>query len=322
MANRRVTVWKYVQTGKGWRYCKPAIGRNGKIKPDWVVVNGKQEEHKEGAYYIRYREGDKQVWERIGDSSARAVHQAETKKTYLAAKASGIPIHPEGEKPPLMISSTLDNYLEEYRLSHRQESHALMKQTLEEFKAFNYKNIISQITRLDLLKYKDWLIQRGRSERTAGNKMLRVQQYLRTVQGQKPGEGLITVKDAKFVEREPEVYGEDELERFFAACDPFQLRVFKTLLMSGLRKQELESLTWADVDFTAGTIKVSAKPGFSPKDWEERTIEIPKALLALLQPVAQAEGFVFANGRGHRYTHLWDDCNAVAKKAGVTRLLG
>jgi integrase len=318
MANRRVTVWKYVQTGKGWRYCKPAIGRNGKIKPDWVVVNGKQEEHKEGAYYIRYREGDKQVWERIGDSSARAVHQAETKKTYLAAKASGIPIHPEGEKPPLMISSTLDNYLEEYRLSHRQESHALMKQTLEEFKAFNYKNIISQITRLDLLKYKDWLIQRGRSERTAGNKMLRVQQYLRTVQGQKPGEGLITVKDAKFVEREPEVYGEDELERFFAACDPFQLRVFKTLLMSGLRKQELESLTWADVDFTAGTIKVSAKPGFSPKDWEERTIEIPKALLALLQPVAQTEGFVFANGRGHRYTHLWDDCNAIAKKAGVT----
>jgi integrase len=317
MANRRVTIWKYVLTSKGWRYCRPAVGRNGKIKPDWVVVNGKQEEHKEGAYYIRYRAGEKQVWERSGGGSAQVVHKAEIKKTYLAAKASGIPIHPESEKPPLMVSDTLDNYLEEYRLSHRQESHALMKQTLEEFKAFNYKNIISQITRLDLLKYKDWLIQRGRSERTAGNKMLRVQQYLRTVQGQKPGEGLITVKDAKFVEREPEVYGEDELERFFAACDPFQLRVFKTLLMSGLRKQELESLTWADVDFTAGTIKVSAKPGFSPKDWEERTIEIPKALLALL-PVAQAEGFVFANGRGHRYTHLWDDCNAIAKKAGVT----
>jgi len=35
--------------------------------------------------------------------------------------------------------------------------------------------------------------------------------------------------------------------------------------------------------------------------------------------VAQAEGFVFANGRGHRYTHLWDDCNALAKKAGLTR---
>src|SRR5664280_496593 len=83
-------------------------------------------------------------------------------------------------------------------------------------------------------------------------------------------------------------------------------------------EQELESLTWADINFTAGTIKVSAKPGFSPKDWEERTVEVPETLLALQRSVARAEGFVFANGLGRRWTHLWDDCNAIAKKAGLT----
>ena len=51
--------------------------------------------------------------------------------------------------------------------------------------------------------------------------------------------------------------------------------VFKTLLMAGLRKQELESLTWDDVSFAVGTITVSPKPGFSPKDWEQRTVEVP-----------------------------------------------
>jgi integrase len=61
--------------------------------------------------------------------------------------------------------------------------------------------------------------------------------------GLDPGKGVVTVKDAKWVEMEPEVYDEKELEALFKACNPFQLVVFKTLLMAGLRKQELESLT-------------------------------------------------------------------------------
>jgi len=39
--NRRVSVWKYVRIGKKWRYCKPAVGKNGKIKPDRVIVQGR-----------------------------------------------------------------------------------------------------------------------------------------------------------------------------------------------------------------------------------------------------------------------------------------
>jgi len=46
--NRRVSVWKYVRVGKKWRYCKPSVGKNGKIKPDWVIVKGREEHHPEG----------------------------------------------------------------------------------------------------------------------------------------------------------------------------------------------------------------------------------------------------------------------------------
>jgi hypothetical protein len=54
-----------------------------------------------------------------------------------------------------------------------------MKQTLEEFQKFIKKQDVASITRVDLLKYKQWLVNRGRAQRTAGNKMLRVNQFLR-----------------------------------------------------------------------------------------------------------------------------------------------
>jgi integrase/recombinase XerD len=317
MANRKVSVWKYVRVSGKWRYCRPVIGANNKIKPHFVIARGKVEHHLEGNYYIHFLEGNRQVWKKIGKNAADAVAEADFKEGYFDAIARGIPVRQNDDKPPVMVGYTLPNYLEEYRLSQRPESYALMKQTLNEFNGFIRKNIISQITRLDLLKYKAWLVERGRSQRTAGNKMLRVNQYLRKVQELKPGEGLVTVKDAKFVELEPEVYSEAELKAFFKACNTFQMRVFKCLLMSGLRKQELESLTWENVNFSAGTLSVTAKAGFSPKTWEERTIEVPAKLLRLLKLISKKSAYVFANGNGNKYTHIWDDCKSIAQKAGV-----
>jgi hypothetical protein len=285
VANRSVSVWKSVKVGDRWKYCRPVIGKNNKIRPDWVHVNGHQEHHPEGHYYTHWRQGKKQIWTKVGPDPAVALRAADFEEAKLRAIAVGVPV--KNEAIPLMVSHTLHGYLEEYRLSQRPESYALMKQTLEEFVIFTGKNLIDRITRLDLLKYKEWLIGRGRSARTAGNKMLRVNQYLRAVQGLEPGKGLVTVKDAKYVELEPEVYSHAELDAFFAACNPFQTAVFKTLLMSGLRKQELENLMWDDVNYAAGTITVSPKPDFTPKDWEQRTIEVPSDLLAILKTLAE-----------------------------------
>jgi integrase/recombinase XerD len=315
MANRRASIWKYVKINQKWRYCRPVIGKNNKIKPDWVLVNGKAQYHPEGNYYIHRLDGKKQLWKKVGLDPAEAVRAADYEENYLQAVAKGIRV--KTAEPPLMIAYTLDRFLEEYKLSHRPESYNLMKQTLEEFTAFCRKNIINQITRLDLLKYKEWLVGRKRSLRTAGNKMLRVNQYLRHVQGLEPGKGLVTMKDAKFTELEPEIYDEDDLKKFFAACNPFQFRIFKTLLMSGLRKQELENLEWSDVNFTTGTITVSPKEGFTPKDWEQRTIEVPQQLLDILKPEKRKDGYVFTTKNGNRYRHMWDDCKAIAEAAGI-----
>jgi integrase len=315
MANRRVSVWKYVRIGTNWRYCKPAHSANNKIKPDVVLVNGSPEHHPEGNYYLRSSAG-KGSWRKIGPKAADAVRAAEYEESLLAAKAMGLPIK-EPEAPSLLLSASSWGYLEDYKLSQRPESYNLMKQTLEEFIGFVKKSNVADVTRIDLLKYKQWLVNRGRSVRTAGNKMLRVNQFLRAVQGLDAGKGLVTVKDAKYVELEPEVFTEEELEKFFTACSPFQRLVFKTFLMSGLRKQELENLAWTDINFTAGIIKVSAKPGFQPKTWEEREIEVPSDLLNMLRGILRRSHLVFANSHRNKYTHAWDDCQSIAEKAGI-----
>ena len=49
---REVNVTKLVKTAEGLRYCPVVLSANGRIRPDWVLVNGKEGRHLEGAYYL------------------------------------------------------------------------------------------------------------------------------------------------------------------------------------------------------------------------------------------------------------------------------
>ncbi len=73
--------------------------------------------------------------------------------------------------------------------------------------------------------------------------------------------GLLTRRDwPRYVEREPETYSVEELERFLAACDPFEQAVFEFFWMSGLRDGEVQHVTRADIDLKEQVVKVTEKP--------------------------------------------------------------
>jgi hypothetical protein len=40
MGLQKYTIYKYVKTERGWRYCRPAFASNNKIKPNVVMVKG------------------------------------------------------------------------------------------------------------------------------------------------------------------------------------------------------------------------------------------------------------------------------------------
>jgi hypothetical protein len=63
MANRNVTLVRLCKTEKGWRRYPAVIGKNGRVKPGYVSVGGKEQEFKEGRYQLRSYAGSRMVSE-------------------------------------------------------------------------------------------------------------------------------------------------------------------------------------------------------------------------------------------------------------------
>jgi len=117
----------------------------------------------------------------------------------------------------------------------------------------------------------------------------------------------------------PSEYREQELERFFAACNDGERVLFSTFLMTGLREQEVVHLIWTDINFELRVVRVTAKPAlaFYPKRWEEREVPITVQLSELLRnhPKRTDSQFVFPSRTGNREQHMLDRCKAVAARA-------
>ncbi len=131
------------------------------------------------------------------------------------------------------------------------------------------------------------------------------------------------LKDSKEKsKRKPPTYSQEELDKLFGACSEFEKTVFATLLLTGFREQELCYLVWPDVSLRQSkkaTVRLSGegKDGFSPKDYEERTIPIPEELSGLLKKLPRTSEWVFPNGKGGRMTHLLRRLKKVAGHTGV-----
>src|SRR6184192_1034195 len=70
--NRTVNLTKRVQTCKGLRYCTVVLAMNGRVRADLVIVNGREERHPEGAYYLEWWEGAKRIRLSVGKDAADA----------------------------------------------------------------------------------------------------------------------------------------------------------------------------------------------------------------------------------------------------------
>ena len=92
--NRECNVTKRVKTSKGLRYCPVMLSANGRIRPDAVIVNGKQEKHPEGAYYLEWREGSKRVRLSVGKDAADASARRLRKEAELNAVNHGATVVP------------------------------------------------------------------------------------------------------------------------------------------------------------------------------------------------------------------------------------
>jgi integrase len=304
--NREVNLTKRVlvqtETGKtALRYCPVHLSANGRVKPDWVLVNGKPERHPEGSYNLEWYEGSKRVRISVGKDAADANAARFRKEAELNAVNHGVPVTPsEKNTAGRSLSNAIEHYLEDVRLRvatnkgsanfGRHNSHGCYSTALKYFRESCHKMTIEEIDKRDLLKFANFLREeKEQAPVTVVNKFGIVVSFLKA-QGIKTSghDGLLKPSDwPKATLPEPEIYEQEEMDTLFAVCGPAERLWFEFFLMTGMREQEVMHTYWADVDFKNHTVRVSYKPdrGWSPKTYKERTIPIPsklvKSLLAL-----------------------------------------
>jgi integrase/recombinase XerD len=283
MANREVNLTKRVQTPHGWRYCRVVLSANGRVKPDVVVVHGKEERHQEGAYYLEWREGSKRVRLSVGKDPADAGARRQRKEAELNALNNGVAVAPDGQNGHRSLAAAVTDFLDETKLTKKPKTHSAYSTALNYFLESCPKLRVEDVDRKDLLKFSAYLRdEKDQAPRSVYNKFENVMTFLKA-QGIR---GLAGKNDwPRFVQEEPEVYEKDELDTLFARCDAKERLWFEFFLMTGMREQEVMHCSWADINLARGTVTVRYKPeyGFSPKNYKEREIPIPAKLVTSLK---------------------------------------
>jgi hypothetical protein len=160
--NRVVSVSKRVETDKGLRYCPVVESKNGRIKSDYVWVDGKEQYHSEGAYYISWYEGKKLNRLSVGKDAATAYARQQQKQAEINAKNSGLTVSPEGAEIPAenskrLLSTAITEFIEETKLTKKPKTLAAYTTALNYFTESCHKQYLEEIERKDLLKFSAFL---------------------------------------------------------------------------------------------------------------------------------------------------------------------
>jgi integrase len=319
MANREVNLTKRIQTPRGTRYCPVVLSTNGRVKPDIVLINGHEERHPEGAYYLEWREGSKRVRLSVGKDAQDAAARRLRKEAELNALNNGVAVVPENGNGQRSLAATIAEYLEETKLSKKPKTYAAYNTALAYFVESCHKLNLPDIERKDLLRFAAFLRdEKDQSPRSVYNKFENVMTFLKA-QGIR---GLVGKNDwPRFVEEEPEVYEREELHKLFKACDPTERLWFEFFLMTGMREQEVMYTYWSDINLTARTVRVTHKPdrGWTPKAYKEREIPIPaklvKSLKAWKRKADKNCGLVFPTAGCNTKLDFLDCLKAIAERA-------
>jgi integrase/recombinase XerD len=165
MPNREVNLTKRIQTDKGSRYCPIVLAANGRAKPDYVLVDGKEERHVEGAYYIEWRENGRRRRLSVGKNAGEAMAQRLRKEAELNARNHGVGIALTSTHGKRSLAGAVAEYLEEIKLSKKPKTYAAYITALAYFQESCAKTNLEEIERKDLLKYAAFL--RDEKEKTS-----------------------------------------------------------------------------------------------------------------------------------------------------------
>jgi integrase len=296
------------------------MGGNGRIRPNYVLVDDKPHEYAEGHYQLRFYEGSKPVYRSVGNNAQDAMIERNKQAQLLIAKdaavASGTLLVEEADR--ISLSKYADRFVQ---AAHDRDAHVVAKSyrlAIDDFLSGTGRTYADQITTEDITGHHKAL-RKTRSARTVHNRNVLVKAFLtycgvpEAIKGKKP---------PKFDKTLPEIYERRDLNPFLKSLsDPYHKLLFRVLLMTGLREQEAMYLEWPDISYSNRTLTIHSKPnlGFRIKDKEERSVTIPNELFKMLKAYQNAnpeKRFVLGDKKDRPNTKLLRLLKVLVKKAG------
>jgi integrase len=319
-----VNVTKRIVTRNLDRYCPVVVNSSGRIKPDWVIVDGNQEKHPEGSYYLEWRERGRRKRLSVGKDATVAFNSQIRKLKELEARAEGLEVQvPKDDPNRAQLRSAMADFLDEIKLSRKDKTWRGYKVSFAYFQQACDKKCAEDLERIDLLRFVAFLRDKKKlAPRTIFNKFTCVMTFLEA-QGLPK---LLGKNDRpRYVETEVEIFEDNQLIDLYPACTLYHRTLYDFLLMTGFREQEAMHITWENIRFGANIIEMRWKPQFnwSPKAYKEREVPVPDELLESLEayrktlpPKRAAPGaLVFSTKSGKRDKHMIRALKRNAKKA-------
>jgi len=262
-----------------WRFA-PIVERDGSIVRNTVMVNGQEENHPEGRYYLEWYEGGKRR-RKGGPVFGDLVAAAQAKFIELEARRVGL--LPAADPERLTIDDAISGYLEFIRKQRSHRTYLTYRPTLTELFRKSYtKTYFDEVTRADILEFISFAYESDLAARTVYSKLVTVLQFFKHYGKTE----LINSRDwPEYVGTIRPVYTPEEILALFNAATFEEQVLLKFFLTSGFRKDEVRYATWHDVDFHNSLVRVTAKPfwKFKPKNYEERSVPLPTVMMEQLQ---------------------------------------
>jgi integrase len=330
MANLKVSIIERIKTPDGIWTSKPVP--TPKQRPSAKGLYSKDD--RDGKFMLVWREGSQKRYSDYILTMREALRQKTQKELYLQSLSHGLHVEdPTSGKVRLTIADAIDGFLSD--LTGHGTTVPQYTRNLRQFQKWNAesrtkKTYVDQIDRAHIFAFKRWLESEiGNDEFTAVWKCQRVNKMIKTVLKLGAGHGPVKKSDfSDILNRKPTVttYNKDERDKFLAyCCVGMDLTMWTLALKCGLRSRELATLEWTDIDFVRHTVNIRKKQmkdgdktiEFIPKKWSLREIAIPADLMVMLEQLPRTSNVCFPTNTGRINQKLWEECKAIAAKAGL-----
>jgi integrase len=280
-----VTLLKQVKLDGVWKRYPVVLNRNGSIKPDYVLVAGKPMHAADGNYVLDWYEGGKRMRQSVGKDAADALIQRDRKVAELEAASNGLTVT-NADPTTRLVSDAAEEYLADIEAHKSSKTLAAYRTAITYFRESCKKTYVEDITRRDLLAFKTYLAdEKEQSDRSVWNKFSAVMGFLKSVGHTGKNIGVVKHDWPEYDEETPEVYEDDELVKFYAACDEDEARWFRFFELTGMREGEVQHCQWSWIDMSKRTITVqpNKRLGWRPKKNKTRSIPMSAPLCDLLK---------------------------------------